>query len=169
MVGKEQERGKRMFLTFYVNKEKIELNTEPDRRLIDILREDLGLTGTKEGCGEGECGACTVVVDGQAVHACLIIAIQLEECHVLTIEGLEQNGELSALQKAFVDENAIQCGYCTPGMIMSSEALLLHNPHPTEQDIRLALAGNICRCSGYTQIIKAVKKAAEERVQDESL
>ena len=169
MVGKEQERGDSMFLTFYVNKEKIELNTEPDRRLIDILREDLGLTGTKEGCGEGECGACTVVVDGQAVHACLIIAIQLEECHVLTIEGLERNGELSNLQKAFVDENAIQCGYCTPGMIMSSEALLLHNPHPTEQDIRLALAGNICRCSGYTQIIKAVKKAAEERVQDESL
>ena len=158
-----------MLLTFYVNGEKIELDVEPDRRLIDILREDIGLTGTKEGCGEGECGACTVLIDGDAAHACLIIAIQMEGHHVLTIEGLEKKGKLSDLQKAFIEENAIQCGYCTPGMIMSCEALLLQNPHPTCQDIRRALAGNICRCSGYSQIVRAVKRVALERAEDESL
>ena len=151
-----------MRLTFYVNERKVCLDTEPDRRLIDILREDLGLTGTKEGCGEGECGACTVIVDGEAAHACLTLAIQLENSHVTTIEGLEEDGRLSSLQRAFVEEGAIQCGFCTPGMIMSARALLLHNPHPTEEEIRRALAGNICRCSGYEQIVRAVKRGAGE-------
>lgn len=154
-----------MFLNFNVNGIKVELNVEPDRRLIDILREDLELTGTKEGCGEGECGSCTVLIDGKAVHACLTVAIQLEGSHVLTIEGLEHKGELSKIQKVFIEENAIQCGFCTPGMIMSAKALLMNNPHPSEQDIRNALAGNICRCSGYSQILKAVKKLAGEHMK----
>lgn len=154
-----------MILNFYVNGVKVELNVEPDRRLIDILREDLGLTGTKEGCGEGECGSCTVIIDGKAVHACLTIAIQLEDTRILTIESLEHKGELSEIQKAFIEENAIQCGYCTPGMIMSTKALLMSNPHPSDQEIRIALAGNICRCSGYSQILKAVRKLAGENMK----
>ncbi|MCJ7834740.1 (2Fe-2S)-binding protein [Cuneatibacter sp. NSJ-177] len=151
-----------MKLTFWVNEKPIELDTEPDRRLLDLLREDLGLTGTKEGCGEGECGACTVILDGEAAHACMVLAIQLEGCHVTTIEGLEENGELSALQKIFAEESAIQCGFCTPGMILSAKALLMHRPHPTDEEIRRALAGNLCRCSGYQQILRAVRRAAEE-------
>jgi len=154
-----------MFLNFYVNGKQVGINVAPDRRLIDILREDLELTGTKEGCGEGECGSCTVLIDGKAVHACLTVAIQLEGSHVLTIEGLEHKGELSKIQKVFIEENAIQCGFCTPGMIMSAKALLMNNPHPSEQDIRNALAGNICRCSGYSQILKAVKKLAGEHMK----
>lgn len=151
-----------MKLTFWVNEKPIELDTEPDRRLLDLLREDLGLTGTKEGCGEGECGACTVILDGEAAHACMVLAIQLEGCHITTIEGLEENGELSALQKIFAEESAIQCGFCTPGMILSAKALLMHRPHPTDEEIRRALAGNLCRCSGYQQILRAVRRAAEE-------
>lgn len=151
-----------MNLHFYVNSREITLNTEPDRRLIDILREDLALTGTKEGCGEGECGACTVLVNGLAVHSCLTLAIELQEVRVETVEGLMANGELSILQKCFVEELAIQCGFCTPGMLMSSLALLRANPNPTDKEIREALSGNICRCSGYMQIIRAVHRAANE-------
>ena len=139
-----------MLLEFYVNDHPVTLETEPQRRLLDILREDLGLTGTKEGCSEGECGACTVLLDGLAVH------------QVVTIEGLEKNGELDILQRCFVEEIAIQCGFCTTGMIMSAKALLLQNPHPSEEEIRVALSGNLCRCSGYVQIIKAVQRAARE-------
>ena len=149
-----------MKLSFYVNEMPVTLDTDPDRRLLDILREDLGLTGTKEGCSEGECGACTVLLDDAAVHACLTLAIQLEGKRVLTIEGLSDMGELDILQRAFVEEFAIQCGFCTPGMIMSAKALLLKNPHPTEEEIRTALSGNLCRCSGYGQIIRAVQRAA---------
>ena len=112
--------------------------------------------------GEGECGACTVIIDGEAMHSCLVLACQPEGKSVLTIEGLEENGELDKIQKIFIEEIAIQCGYCTTGMIMSTKALLMHNPHPTETEIRNALAGNICRCSGYTQILRAVKKTSEE-------
>ena len=151
-----------MELTFTLNGRQMTLAAEPDRRLLDLLRKDLHMTGTKEGCGEGECGACTVIIDGEAVHSCLVLACQLEGKHVLSIEGLEQNGELSAIQRIFVEETAIQCGYCTTGMIMSAKALLMHNPHPAEEEIRTALAGNICRCSGYTQIIRAVKRSAQE-------
>ena len=149
-----------MNLSFFVNGKPIELNTAPDRRLLDILREDLGLTGTKEGCSEGECGACTVLMNDLAVHSCLTVAAQLEGCHILTIEGLAENGELDALQTAFVEEIAVQCGFCTTGMIMSTKALLMQNPHPTDDEIRQALSGNICRCSGYGQIVKAVRRAA---------
>ena len=157
-----------MILSFSVNGKAIELDIVPNRRLIDILREDLSLTGTKEGCGEGECGACTVLLDGKPVLACLTVAIQLPGREVLTIEGLARKGELSALQTAFVEETAIQCGYCTPGMIMSAKALLTKNPDPEEEDIRMALAGNICRCSGYHQIIRAVQRAAKE-IREETI
>jgi len=154
-----------MRLSFFVNDEPVELETRPDRRLLDLLREDLGLTGTKEGCGEGECGACTVLVNDEAVHSCLTVAAQLQGCRVLTIEGLAKRGELDTLQTAFVEEIAVQCGFCTTGMIMSAKALLMKRPHPTEDEIRLALSGNICRCSGYGQIVKAVQRAAEEGVE----
>ncbi|MET0016246.1 2Fe-2S iron-sulfur cluster-binding protein [Oscillibacter sp.] len=151
-----------MKLEFTVNGKNVSLEVPPDRRLLDILREDLGLTGTKEGCGEGECGACTVLLDRRAVHSCLTVAAQLPGREVVTIEGLSDCGEMSDLQRAFVEETAIQCGYCTTGMVMSARALLYENPNPTEEEIRIALAGNICRCSGYTQIIRAVKRAAAE-------
>lgn len=151
-----------MKLSFFVNEKPIVIETHPERRLLDILREDLHLTGTKEGCAEGECGACTVLLDGEAVHACLTVAAQLNGHHVTTIEDLAEHGILNILQRAFVEENAIQCGYCTPGMIMSATALLMKNPHPSDADIRVALSGNICRCSGYMQIVRAVKRAARE-------
>lgn len=151
-----------MQLNFFVNDAPVSLEVDPQRRLLDILREDLELTGTKEGCSEGECGACTVIMDGLAVHSCLTLAAQLQGRHVTTIEGLEKNEELDILQHCFVEEIAIQCGFCTTGMIMSAKALLLHNPHPTEEEIRTALSGNLCRCSGYVQIVNAVSRAARE-------
>lgn len=154
-----------MLLSFYVNDKKTELETRPDRRLIDILREDLGLTGVKEGCGEGECGACTVIVNGEAVHSCLTMAAQLTDARVITIEGLSESGELDVLQRCFVEEIAIQCGFCTTGMIMSAKALLMENPNPSEEEIRIAISGNICRCSGYVQIVAAIRRAAGELSQ----
>ena len=150
-----------MKLNFIVNEKERELEVAPHKRLLDILREDLGLTGTKDGCSEGECGACTVLVDGVAVHSCLTVAVQLQGKHVTTIEGLEKNDQLDVLQQNFIDEGAVQCGACTPGMIMTAKHLLLHNPSPTEEEIKVAIAGNICRCSGYQQIIRAVKKSSE--------
>lgn len=151
-----------MTVSFFVNEIPVIIETAPDRRLLDILREDLHLTGTKEGCAEGECGACTVLLDGESVHACLTVAAQLDGHHITTIEGLAEMGMLDILQQAFVEEIAIQCGYCTPGMIMSATALLMKNPHPTDEEVRVALSGNICRCSGYVQIVRAVKHAAKE-------
>lgn len=151
-----------MKLKFKVNEKNIEINVNPDKRLIDILRDDLGMTGTKEGCGEGECGACTVVIDKIAVHSCLVHAISLEGKEVITIEGLEKNGEMDIIQKCFLEEIAVQCGYCTTGMIMSTKALLYKNLNPTEEEIKIALSGNICRCSGYVQILNAVQKSAKE-------
>jgi len=151
-----------MRLDFFVNETPVSLETEPQHRLLDILREDLGLTGTKEGCAEGECGACTVLVDDLAVHSCLTLAAQLQGRRVTTIEGLAKSGELDVLQKCFVEEIAVQCGFCTTGMIMSAKALLMKNPDPTPEEIRTALSGNICRCSGYVQIVNAVSRAANE-------
>lgn len=151
-----------MTVSFFVNEIPVIIETAPDRRLLDILREDLHLTGTKEGCAEGECGACTVLLDGESVHACLTVAAQLDGHHITTIEGLAEMGMLDILQQTFVEEIAIQCGYCTPGMIMSATALLMKNPHPTDEEVRVALSGNICRCSGYVQIVRAVKRAAKE-------
>ena len=151
-----------MILEFKLNGTNKRIEVSPQKRLIDILREDFKMTGTKEGCGEGECGACTVIVNGKAVHSCLVLALTLTGKEVITIEGLEKNGELSIIQKVFIEEIAVQCGYCTTGMIMSTKALLLNNPNPTEEEIKVALSGNICRCSGYVQIIRAVKRSASE-------
>ena len=150
-----------MIIEFTLNGEKYKKNADPGKRLVDFLREDMGLTGTKEGCGEGECGACTVMLDGRAVHSCLVLAGQINGKRLLTVEGLARGGELSPLQKAFIEHGAIQCGYCTPGMLMSSAALLAENPSPTEDEVRTALAGNICRCGDYSAIIDAVLDAAE--------
>ncbi|WP_206808728.1 (2Fe-2S)-binding protein [Paradesulfitobacterium ferrireducens] len=153
-----------MKLEFKVNGKTYELDVDPESRLLDVLREELGLTGAKEGCGEGECGACTVIMDGLAVNSCLVLAAQARGKEILTVEGLAENGELDRLQQAFIDNGAIQCGYCTPGMLMSAKALFLRNPHPSETEIRTALAGNLCRCTGYVNIINAVKDAAEGAV-----
>nr|WP_295277499.1 (2Fe-2S)-binding protein [uncultured Blautia sp.] len=150
-----------MVLNFKVNGEERVMEASGSMRLLDFIREELQLTGTKEGCGEGECGACTVILDGEAVHACLTLTGQLQGKELLTIEGLEKNGELDALQKAFIRKSAIQCGFCTSGMIMSAKALLMKVPNPTDEQIKRALAGNICRCSGYREIREAVREAAD--------
>ena len=148
-------------IRFTVNGTPAEVTANGGRRLLDVLREDLGLTGTKEGCGEGECGACTVLLDGRAVNACLFPALEASERSVTTIEGLQgAGGKLSLIQQAFVDHGAIQCGFCSPGMILSAQALLDRNPSPSDHEIREALAGNLCRCTGYVQIAEAVKAAA---------
>ncbi len=131
------------------------------RTLIDFLRDDLGLTGTKEGCGKGECGSCTVLVDGKPVNSCLLLAYQANGCKVMTIEGLEENGNLHPLQEAFIEEGAVQCGFCTPGMIMAAKAILDNNPEPTREEIRQGISGNLCRCTGYVKIINAIHSAAK--------
>jgi carbon-monoxide dehydrogenase small subunit len=143
-----------------VNGFEYDLLIEPHWTLLDVLRDAIGLTGTKEGCGKGECGACTVIMDGEAVLSCLVLAIQAQGKNILTIEGLAQEGRLDSLQDAFVKYGAIQCGYCSPGMIMTSKALLSKNPHPTEDEIKTALSGNLCRCTGYVKIIEAVRNAS---------
>ena len=130
--------------------------------LLDVLRDDIGLTGTKECCVVGECGACTVIVDGRSVNSCLMLAAEADGCEVLTVEGLAPSGRLDALQQSFLDTGAAQCGFCIPGQLMSAHALLQQNPHPTPEQINEALAGNLCRCAGYEQIRQAVMAAAEE-------
>ncbi len=147
-------------LTFHINGKALTAELDPSIRLIDALREVFGLTGTKEGCGEGECGACTVILNGNAVNSCLMLAGQAVEKEIITIEGLSPDGELDRLQQAFVDAGAIQCGFCTPGMILSAKALLDKNPHPTVQEIKVAISGNLCRCTGYRKIVKAVQIAS---------
>ncbi|CEP67496.1 [2Fe-2S]-binding [Moorella glycerini] len=144
-----------------VNGQEYQVEAPADITLLELLREYLSLTGTKEGCGKGECGACTVLMDGQAVNSCLVPAAKAEGSEVLTIEGLASpDGRLHPLQEAFISEGAVQCGFCTPGMIMSAKALLDQNPHPTREEIKVALSGNLCRCTGYAKIITAVEKAA---------
>lgn len=145
-----------MKLEFIVNGSKEILEIEPRARLLDVLRDDLGLTSVKEGCSEGECGACTVIMDKEAVTSCTVLAIQARGKEIITTEGLEKNGELDELQKSFMRNGAIQCGYCTPGMLMSCKALLMKNSNPTEEEIKRAIEGNLCRCTGYTKIVNAV-------------
>ena len=151
-----------MKIKFTLNRNSVELEAEPSLRLIDLLREKLNLTGTKEGCGVGECGACTVLLNGAAVNSCLVLASQIDDCDVLTIEGISGGEELHLLQKNFLQAGAVQCGFCTPGMVLSSYALLQENQNPTEDEIKEAIEGNLCRCTGYKQIIEAVKMTSKE-------
>jgi carbon-monoxide dehydrogenase small subunit len=152
-------------ISFELNGTTVHAAVEPQHRLVDTLRDTLGHTGTKEGCGEGECGACTVLVAGRAVNACLFPALEVDGQTVTTVEGLlGDNSVLSPVQRAFVEHGGIQCGFCTPGMIMSTVALLADNPSPTDDQIREALVGNLCRCTGYVQIIDSVRAAAAQEV-----
>ena len=144
-----------------VNGRACEVKTAPNRTLLDLLRDGLGLTGTKRGCEIGECGACTVLMDGYAVNSCLVLAPQAEGRRVTTVEGLATGEALSPLQEAFLDHDAVHCGFCTPGMLMSAKDLLDHTPSPTEQEIRAVIAGNLCRCTGYVQIVEAISDAAK--------
>lgn len=146
----------RLPLQFTVNNEEYHLFIPPHLTLLEVLREELELTGTKEGCGEGVCGACTVLVDGQPIRSCLTLAMEVQGSTILTIEGLAHNGRMHPLQESFANHGAVQCGFCTPGMVLTAKALLDQNPRPTEEQVRQALAANICRCTGYAKIVKAV-------------
>jgi carbon-monoxide dehydrogenase small subunit len=146
---------------FEVNGQGVHLDVEPHWTLLDVLRKKLNLTGTKRGCEMGDCCACTVILNGRVCNACLVLAAELEGSSVLTVEGVAKNDKLHPVQQAFVDHGAIQCGFCTPGMVMSTVALLDRDPNPSEDEVRLRLAGNICRCTGYTKIIEAVMAAAK--------
>ena len=147
-------------VNFFVNEEPVELYVEANKTLLRVLREELALTGTKEGCGAGECGACTVIVDGKPVNACLVLAPELDGMHITTIEGLAKDGELTPIQQSFVDLAALQCGFCTPGFVMSATALPEETPHPTREEIIDAISGNLCRCTGYARIVEAIERAA---------
>ena len=149
-------------IRFTINREVKEMEVEPNKTLLKMLREDLDLIGVKEGCGAGECGACTVLVNNKPVNSCLMLAVEVDGKEILTIEGLSDGINLDPLQESFLEHNAIQCGYCTPGMVMSAKALLNRNPHPTEEDVKEALAGNLCRCTGYQRIVDAVLDAARK-------
>ncbi len=151
-----------MNIELRVNEQDFRLVVEPDERLLDVLRERLGLIGTKEGCGEGECGACTILMDGKAVNSCLVLAAQAVGHELMTIEGVGDRLHPHPLQKSFVELGAVQCGFCTPGMILSAKALLDRNLQPSEEEIKEAMSGNLCRCTGYDKIVKAVQRAAEE-------
>ncbi len=144
-----------------VNGELYEVAVHPHWTLLEVLREELDLTGAKKGCDAGDCGGCTVILDGKPVVSCLTLAVEADGRDILTIEGLAQNGQLHPIQNAFVEHGAIQCGFCTPGMIMSAKALLDENPNPTEEEVRQAIAGNLCRCTGYVKIVEAILAASQ--------
>lgn len=157
------EKNGQYILRFKVNRKDYELRVSAEERLLDVLRDRLGLIGTKEGCGIGECGACTVLMNGEKINSCMVLALQAEGSEILTIEGIEgENGELHPLQKAFIEKGAVQCGFCTPGMIVSSYSLLQKNLSPSDTEIKESISGNFCRCTGYTQIIEAVHLAADK-------
>jgi carbon-monoxide dehydrogenase small subunit len=145
-----------------LNGKKVDLEVPAHRLLLDLLRDEIGLTGTKEGCGTGDCGACTVLLNGKPVNSCLIFSGELDGAEIVTIEGLKIGPELHPVQRAFIQDGGVQCGYCTPGMLMMSKALLDENPDPSEEEIRFALSGNLCRCTGYAKIVRAVQDAAAE-------
>jgi len=145
-----------------VNGELKDLLVEPHRILVDLIRQDLGLTGTKKGCGSGDCGSCTVILDGRAVKSCLILAAEVDGSEILTIEGLRSDGKLHPLQEAFIQHGAIQCGFCSPGMMISAKAFLDQCPNPTEEQVKLAISGNLCRCTGYSKIVEAILAVARK-------
>ncbi len=151
----------KQIINLKVNGQPSELAVEPHWTLLETVREQLGLTGSKEGCGTGDCGACSMIVDGRLITSCLMLAPEADGCEVLTIEGLARNGDLHPIQQAFVDTGGVQCGFCTPGMIMAATSLLERNPSPTLDEVREGLAGNLCRCTGYAKIYEAVQAAAE--------
>ncbi len=151
----------RQIIELKVNGETHFVAVETKKTLLEVLREDLGLTGTKQGCNQGHCSACTVLINGKAVNSCLILAIRIKGKEITTIEGLSDNGQLHPLQEAFVNQGAIQCGFCTPGMILTAKALLDVNPDPSEPEIRKAISGNLCRCTGYVKVVEAIKAAAQ--------
>jgi hypothetical protein len=146
---------------FNLNGKDVAVSADPNKRLVDFLREDMGMTSVKEGCGEGECGACTIIYNGKAVTSCLMLAGQVDGATVVTLEGVSENGELNYIQQAFVDAGAVQCGYCTPGMVLSAKALLDKKPDATNEEIKRAMSGNLCRCTGYAKIIEAVETARD--------
>jgi len=152
-----------MAVSLEINGEQVELEVPARRLLVHFIRDDLGLTGTHVGCDTGNCGACTVHLDGEPVKSCMLLAVQAEGAKITTVEGLAGDGDLTALQQAFNEHHALQCGYCTPGMLMSATALLESNPSPTEEEVRVALQGNICRCTGYVNIVDAVVAAGNTR------
>ena len=153
----------KMIVNARINGEDHELYTDPHRTLLEVVRDTIGLTGTKEGCGTGDCGACTVLLDGKPVNSCLVLAPEVDGQEVTTIEGLASEGRLHPVQQAFVSESGLQCGICTPGMVMSAVALLRRNPEPTETEIRYAIAGNLCRCTGYMGIVAAIQRVLKKR------
>jgi len=148
-------------IKFFINEIATTAEVETGKLLVDFLREDLGMTGTKKGCGVGECGACTVIIDGRAVNSCMVLAATVDGSSVTTIEGVSRGEQLHRLQQSFIDHGAVQCGFCTPGMILSAKALLDSNPKPTEEEIKTALSGNLCRCTGYHKIVAAVTAVSE--------
>lgn len=152
----------KLTVSFILNGEEIEHETLPNRTLLKMLREDFDMTGAKEGCGAGECGACTVIMNGQAVNACLVLAPEADGSIIETIEGLSDGTHLDPLQQAFIDNAALQCGYCTPGMIMTAKALLDENPTPTYEEIKEGISGNLCRCTGYKKIVQAIQSVADQ-------
>lgn len=152
----------KLAINFVLNGREQTVEVDSNRRLVDLLRDDLGLTGVKKGCGEGECGACTVIINGEAVNSCLVLAAQVDGTEVTTIEGLGYDNHLHPLQESFIEEGAVQCGFCTPGMIMSAKALLDRNPNPNNTEIVNSLAGNLCRCTGYTKIVKAIERVVKQ-------
>lgn len=149
-----------------VNGEPHDLLVEPRQTLLDIIRHELGLTGTKKGCDVGDCGSCTIILNGMPVNSCLILGVEADGSDILTIEGLQKGEELHPIQKAFINHGAVQCGFCTPGMILSAKALLDSSPHPTEEEIKIAISGNLCRCTGYKKIIEAIKSLGEQSTKE---
>lgn len=149
-------------IRFKVNGEEVVLSIKPNKTLLEMIREDLKLTGTKEACDHGECGACTVLINGIPVNSCLVPAVEADGQEIVTIEGLKQDDKLDPIQEAFIKNTGMQCGFCTPGMIMSAKALLKRNPKPTDEEIKEAIAGNLCRCTGYTKIIESIKDASSK-------
>jgi aerobic carbon-monoxide dehydrogenase small subunit len=147
-------------IKFVINGQSVDIQVKPWRTLLEMIREDLKLTGTKEGCGHGECGSCTVIMGGKTVNSCLVPALEADGQEIMTIEGLSKGGGLNPIQEAFVERSGMQCGFCTPGMIVSAKALLDRNPDPGEKEIREAMAGNFCRCTGYTKIVESIRAAA---------